>query len=69
MLLPYGVFGAMSLFAGCLCMTLPETKGVPLAETLENIPEKKACSNKALELDECMTNKDSEPNIKYDTSL
>ena len=33
-LLPYGVMGLVALFAGILCLTLPETKGLPTAETV-----------------------------------
>ena len=35
-LLPYGIMGINALFAGLLCMTLPETKGTPTAETVDS---------------------------------
>jgi len=35
-LLPYGIMGVNALLAGVLCMTLPETKGMPTAETMDS---------------------------------
>ena len=35
-LLPYGIMGANALLAGLLCQTLPETKGMPTAETMDS---------------------------------
>ncbi|XP_073236128.1 organic cation transporter protein-like [Porites lutea] len=35
-LLPYGIMGAKALLASILCMTLPETKGLPTAETMDS---------------------------------
>ena len=35
-LLPYGIMGINALLAGLLCMTLPETKGMPTAETVDS---------------------------------
>lgn len=40
-LLPYGVMGLVALFAGVLCLTLPETKGLPTAETVASRDEYK----------------------------
>ncbi|XP_022803502.1 solute carrier family 22 member 15-like [Stylophora pistillata] len=34
-LLPYGIMGGNALLAGILCQTLPETKDLPTAETME----------------------------------
>ncbi|XP_078378347.1 organic cation transporter protein-like [Oculina patagonica] len=34
-LLPYGIMGANALLAGLLCQSLPETKGMPTAETMD----------------------------------
>ena len=34
-LLPYGIMGVNALLAGLLCQTLPETKGMPTAETMD----------------------------------
>ena len=36
--LPYGIMGVICLVAGGLCMTLPETMGVPTADTIEVTP-------------------------------
>ena len=35
-LLPYGIMGTKALLASLLCMTLPETKGAPTAETMDS---------------------------------
>lgn len=35
-LLPYAIMGGNALLAGLLCMTLPETKGMPTAETMDS---------------------------------
>ena len=34
-LLPYGIMGVNALLAGLVCQTLPETKGMPTAETMD----------------------------------
>ena len=34
-LLPYGIMGANALLAGLVCQSLPETKGMPTAETMD----------------------------------
>ena len=35
-LLPYGIMGSNALLASVLCMTLPETRGTPTAETMDS---------------------------------
>ncbi|EDO42171.1 predicted protein, partial [Nematostella vectensis] len=34
-LLPFGIMAVKALLAGILCMTLPETKGMATAETMD----------------------------------
>ena len=40
-LLPYAIMGGNALLAGLLCMTLPETKGMPTAETMDSEEDEK----------------------------
>ncbi|KAJ7391895.1 hypothetical protein OS493_016191 [Desmophyllum pertusum] len=38
-LLPYGIMGSQALMASLLCMTLPETRGMPTAEIMDSEAE------------------------------
>ncbi|CAH3195587.1 unnamed protein product [Porites evermanni] len=55
-LLPYAIMGGNALLAGLLCMTLPETKGMPTAETMDSEEDAK----ESIELQGTFSKKDAE---------